>query len=211
MNIFSCFHQRCYPVPEHHSLLQILEQISEQLDKLEGFDDCYMELSPSLAHLKFPPPRYFLVKALFTLSNGSNIHYSVIEFTCQCRRYKRCRFSPWVWKIPWRRKWQPTPGILTWKIPWAEEPGRLQSTRPQRVGNWACKPRKDSTCTSCHLNLYKEGVTQFHYASTVHAGSSDSSALFSFHVIWLLGQLTILLSGIRERKYNHIAMLFFKH
>ena len=160
MNIFSCFHQCCYPVPEHHSLLQILEQISKQLDKLEGFDDCYMELSPSLAHLKFPPPRYFLVKALFTLSNDSNIHYSVIEFTCQCRRYKRCRFRPWVWKIPWRRKWQPTPGILTWKIPWAEEPGRLQSMRPQRVGNWACKPRKDSTCTSCHLNLYKEGVTQ---------------------------------------------------
>ena len=27
------------------------------------------------------------------------------ESTCQCRR---CGFTPWVWKIPWRRKWQPT-------------------------------------------------------------------------------------------------------
>ena len=24
----------------------------------------------------------------------------------------RCRFDPWVGKIPWRRKWQPTPGFL---------------------------------------------------------------------------------------------------
>ena len=24
-------------------------------------------------------------------------------------------------KIPWRRKWQPTPVFLAWKIPWPEE------------------------------------------------------------------------------------------
>ena len=30
------------------------------------------------------------------------------EPTCQCRRCKRCGFDPWVRKIPWRRKWQPT-------------------------------------------------------------------------------------------------------
>ena len=28
------------------------------------------------------------------------------ESTCQCRRHKRLRFDPWVWKILWRRKWQ---------------------------------------------------------------------------------------------------------
>ena len=28
------------------------------------------------------------------------------ESTCQCRRRE---FNPWVGKIPWRRKWQPTP------------------------------------------------------------------------------------------------------
>ena len=28
---------------------------------------------------------------------------------CQCRRYG---FNPWVGKIPWRRKWQPTPVFL---------------------------------------------------------------------------------------------------
>ena len=30
------------------------------------------------------------------------------ESACQCRRHKRCRFDPWVGKMPWRRKWQPT-------------------------------------------------------------------------------------------------------
>ena len=28
------------------------------------------------------------------------------------RRSGRCRFEPWVGKIPWRRKWQPTPVFL---------------------------------------------------------------------------------------------------
>ena len=31
------------------------------------------------------------------------------ECACQCRR---CRFSPWVRKILWRRQWQPTPVFL---------------------------------------------------------------------------------------------------
>ena len=30
------------------------------------------------------------------------------ELTCQCKRFKRCGCNPWVGKIPWRRKWQPT-------------------------------------------------------------------------------------------------------
>ena len=29
----------------------------------------------------------------------------------QCRRLKKHGFDPWVWKIPWRRKWQPPPRI----------------------------------------------------------------------------------------------------
>ena len=36
--------------------------------------------------------------------------------TCQCRKCKSCRFDPWVGKIPWRRKWQPTPLFLPGKF-----------------------------------------------------------------------------------------------
>ena len=35
------------------------------------------------------------------------------ESFCQCWR---CRFDPWVGKIPWRRKWQPTPIFLPVKF-----------------------------------------------------------------------------------------------
>jgi len=33
----------------------------------------------------------------------------------RCRRHKSCRFNLWMWKIPWRRKWQPTPVFLPGK------------------------------------------------------------------------------------------------
>ena len=50
------------------------------------------------------------------------------------------RFNLWVGKIPWRRAWQPTPGVLPGETPWTEEPGRLQSTGLQRVGpDWVTK------------------------------------------------------------------------
>ena len=49
-------------------------------------------------------------------------------------------FNPWVGKIPWRRTWQPTPVFLPGESPWTEEPGRLQSMGPQRVGHdWMTK------------------------------------------------------------------------
>ena len=40
-----------------------------------------------------------------------------------------------VGKIPWRRKWQPTPLFLPGYSPWTEEPGGLQSMGSQRVGH----------------------------------------------------------------------------
>ena len=34
------------------------------------------------------------------------------EPACEGRRCKRCRFDPWVGKIPWRKAWQPTPVFM---------------------------------------------------------------------------------------------------
>ena len=31
------------------------------------------------------------------------------ESACKCNRHKRHAFDPWISKIPWSRKWQPTP------------------------------------------------------------------------------------------------------
>ena len=49
--------------------------------------------------------------------------------------YRRCGFDPWVKNIPWRRKWYPTPALLTWEILWTEESGGLWSIELQRVGH----------------------------------------------------------------------------
>ena len=37
------------------------------------------------------------------------------EPSCPCRRHNRLRFDPWFGKIPWIRKWQPTPVFLPGK------------------------------------------------------------------------------------------------
>ena len=62
------------------------------------------------------------------------------EPACQCRRQRRCGFDPWVGKIPWRRKWQPTPVFLPGKFhaqrilegyrPW----GHTESDRTEQQG-----------------------------------------------------------------------------
>ena len=53
------------------------------------------------------------------------------EFTCQCRRNKRCGFKPYVGKILWKVATHSS--ILAWETPWTEEPGGLQSMGWQRV------------------------------------------------------------------------------
>ena len=42
--------------------------------------------------------------------------FSGKEATCQCRRCKRHGFDSWIGKIPWRRKWQPSPVFLCGKF-----------------------------------------------------------------------------------------------
>ena len=67
-----------------------------------------------------------LLSVLLTGFPGGRV---VKESACQCRRGG---FDPWVENIPWRRKRQ-LPTFLPAKSH-AEEPGRLQSIKLQRVG-----------------------------------------------------------------------------
>ena len=68
--------------------------------------------------------------------------FSGKESACQCRR---CWFHPWVGKIPWTRKWQPTPVFLPGKShrqrslmgysPWGHKRVRHDSaTKQQQYG-----------------------------------------------------------------------------
>ena len=54
------------------------------------------------------------------------------EPTCQCGRH---RFYPWVGKIPWRRKWLPTPVF---------SPGKSHRQRSLAdYSHWDCRVRQD--------------------------------------------------------------------
>ena len=53
-----------------------------------------------------------------------------------CLQCGRPRFSPWIGKIPWRRKWQSTPGLL---------PGKSHGQR--RVVGYSPWVRKESDTT----------------------------------------------------------------
>ena len=47
---------------------------------------------------------------LTTMTNlGLPRWHSGKESTWQCRRHKRCKLDPWVGKMPWSRKWLPSP------------------------------------------------------------------------------------------------------
>ena len=49
------------------------------------------------------------------------------ESACQIRRCKRHSFYPWIGKIPWSRRWQPTPvKSCTW----------LSTAQPSRLLTW---------------------------------------------------------------------------
>ena len=79
---------------------------------------------------------------------------------------RKCRFYTWIWKIPWRRKWQLTPVFSPERIPWAKEPDRLQSTRSQRVRHdWATKHKHwfDWTIFSygSHFLFFSQGLLMF--------------------------------------------------
>jgi len=53
------------------------------------------------------------------------------EPACQCKRHKRLEFDPYVGKIPWRKKWQPTAVFL---------PGKSHGQRSLAdYSPWSCR------------------------------------------------------------------------
>ena len=90
----------------------------------------------------------------------------VKKSACQWRRHKRGRFNPWVRKIPWRKKSQPTPVFL---------PGKFHGQRSghKRIRHgWATEHTK----TSSFSFLYKHTHT-FLLHSLLIAFSSISAFL----------------------------------
>ena len=58
----------------------------------------------------YPQPWYHIDTVYLVV--GVPWWLSVKESVCQCKKHG---FDPWSGKIPWRRKWQPTPVFLPGK------------------------------------------------------------------------------------------------
>ena len=68
------------------------------------------------------------------------------QFTCQCRRCKRCRLDTWVGKITWSRKWQPNPVFLPSE---SREQRSLVGYSP-----WGCKESDMTEYTHTHTHTH---------------------------------------------------------
>ena len=88
-----------------------------------------------------------VVNLLSGVQIGASLVAQWLRIHLQCRSHERCRFSPWVGKIPWRRKRQPTPVFL---------PGESHGQR-SLVG---CSPwgRKESDMALKQLSTHAGGI-----------------------------------------------------
>ena len=75
---------------------------------------------------------------------GLPLRLSGEESPCQCRTHG---FDPWVRKIPWRRKWQPTPVLLPGE---SYGPRNLQFMRSQRVAQGLATKQQHTSLSHCY-------------------------------------------------------------
>ena len=144
--------------------------------------------------------------------------------SAQCRKYRRHGFSPWVKKIPWSRKWQPTPVFLSGKShgqrslagysPW----GHKKLDAAEHTYYWPCHSHIFSPTRSSSLKKPPSGP-MLQYLTTWYSISSGretphSTASMS---LWppiravdiqlipsalLSTQLAMLCSAMGKKKYT---------
>ena len=78
---------------------------------------CYVGWLNYWQILLFPPDLvlFFIMPDLFRFFLPLVLAL-VVKSACQCQRSKRLGFNLWVGKIPWSRKWHPTPVWLSEKF-----------------------------------------------------------------------------------------------
>ena len=117
--------------------------------------------------------------------------FSGKDSTCQCRRRRRLKFDPWVRKIPWRRKWQPTPVFL---------PGEFHGQRSLAgYSPWGCKWWDTAEWLSTHTRVFVAlcGLSLV----AVRGGYSLWCLVFSLRWFLLLWS-----TGSRRLDFSHCTM-----
>ena len=135
------------------------------------------------------------------------------ESACQCRRHA---FDPWVGKIPWRWKWQPTPVFL---------PEKFHGHRSlMGYSSLDCKESTTSECTHTHTHAHVHTHTHTPPQGLVftskrvrnclkirqNSGQKPSSALWN-PMYWDSGSVLTNLDPQRvpcEDKHEHCRSIF---
>ena len=103
-----------------------------------------------------------------------------------CLQCRRPRFEPWVGKIPWRRKWQPTPGLL---------PGKSHGQR--NLVDYSPWGRKESDTTeSLHFHFLSLSLYLLFYNpfSSVSISSFQQNINHICQAVWFIYQCGCLMS-----------------
>ena len=134
---------------------------------------------------------------------------------CQCRRCRTGGFDPWVGKIPWRRKWQPTLVFLPEK---SHGQRSLEGYSP-----WGCKVRHDWAYMqfklllglgNCSPTLPPHLPVYLVFFLSTRIGSNRkpiSENLFAIHYFWdkhLCSQNTPFLKASEPASLLHIVCCF---
>ena len=123
-------HEALFPLsspsyPQHPQTSHMLAQGSRSECSSEQDRNCMTFCEPAsearshhccllLVEAVTNPPRFTGggLRLCFVMKGDSPGGSDSEEPTCDARRCKRPRFNPWIGKIPWMRKWQPTPVFL---------------------------------------------------------------------------------------------------
>ena len=105
----------------------------------------------------------------------------------------------WVWFLGWEdpleEEMATYSNSLTWRIPWTEEPGRLQSIGPQRVGHhWVSTYAHLDEHLNTHTCVYMYIIPLYLYINSStwgHRGCSAMCYLCIFPLLAPLGQSLI--------------------
>ena len=119
-----------YPA-EHQEKLTLLQQ-SQKHQQLANTGHCSFFGLSALLPLEGISMLYIISPILIYL--GLPRWLTGEESTCQRRRYRRCRFDPWVWKTPRQRNGNPLQ-YSSWDNPIDREAWWAKSMGSQKVGD----------------------------------------------------------------------------
>ena len=112
------------------------------------------------------------------------------ESACQCRRHKRCGSDPWVGKIPWRRKWHPTPVLLPGKchgqrsLAGYSPQGHRESDVTERTHTAYKTAHNNTVCPKAGLEAGRPGRLSQQLRDCEGSNARDRTKCFYSKALW---------------------------